>query len=108
MMCLYEAHSLRVTVTVHQYPLMLLYTTGITSIACKTKSTWEYEEELCVHCTRLRSESAAVHTIMRLLTFRSAKWINTTPICRENNALSHPDGLSLIEQYVISISYIGN
>lgn len=44
-MHLYEAHSLRVTVTVHQYPLwdlllMLLYTTEITTTACKTKSTW--------------------------------------------------------------------
>lgn len=61
-----------------------------------------------MHCTKLRSGSAAFHTIKRFLTFRSAKWINTIPICRENNALSHPDGLSLIEQYVISISYIGN
>lgn len=110
-MHLYEVHSLRITVTVHQYPLcdlllMLLYTTGITTTACKTKSTWVaiwigalcalYQAEICV-CS-----------LSHILTFRSAKWINTIPICRENNALSHPDGLSRIEQYVISISYIGN
>lgn len=65
----------------------------ITSTACKT--TWEaYEWELCVHCTELRAGSAAFHAIKRLSTFRSAKWINTIPVCRENNALSHPDELS--------------
>lgn len=65
-------------------------------------------KKLCVHCTKLSSGSAAFHTIKRLLTFRSAKWINTIPICRENNALSHPVGLSLTEQHVMSISYTGN
>lgn len=55
-----------------------------------------------------RSSVCVCHTIKRLSTFRLARWINTIPICRESNAISHPDGLSLIEQYVISISYIGN
>lgn len=60
-----------------------------------------------MHCTKLRSGPVAFHTIK---TFYHLDQQNgeTVPICRENNALSHPDGLPLIKQYVISISYIGN
>lgn len=111
---LYEAHSLRITVTVHQYPLwdlllMLLYTTEITTTACKTKSTWVaiWIGALCaLHEADIWACSLSHYK--DTLPFRSAKWRNTVPICRENNALSHPDGLPLIKQYVISISYIGN
>ena len=80
-MHLYEAHSLRVTVTVHQYPLwdlllLLLYTTGITTTACKTKSTW-VAIWIGALCALYQAEIVGLqpfHTIKRLLTFRSAKW----------------------------------